>query len=127
MKLGITQLSLLVADYDQAIEFYCHKLGLPLAEDTALDNGKRWVVLGAPGTLRILLVKAQNTEQQALIGKQAADKVLLFLETDDFWTQYQTMQQNGIHFLEAPRDMPYATVVVFQDLYGNKWDLLQRK
>jgi len=128
MSQYLSLVSLLVDDYDQAIAFYTEKLGFELKEDTPQGN-KRWVVVAPPGSSEsaVLLAKASTPEQQALIGGQAAGRVWLFLHTDDFWTDYQRMRNAGVQFLEQPRDESYALVVVFQDLYGNKWDLLQRK
>lgn len=101
-------------------------------EDTPLDEpgkpGKRWVRIapkGAPGSA-LLLAQAANAQQQAAIGRQGGGRVFLFLETTDFWDDYQRMQAYGVHFCEQPRDEPYGTVVVFEDISGNRWDLLQR-
>jgi len=128
MPQQLSLVSLLVDDYDRAIEFYTLKLGFDLKEDTP-QGDKRWVVVAPPGSHEsaMLLAKASKPEQQALVGGQGAGRVWLFLQTDDFWKDYQRMQDAGVQFLEQPREESYATVVVFQDLYGNKWDLLQRK
>lgn len=128
MPQQLSLVSILVEDYDQAIEFYTQKLGFVLKEDTP-QGDKRWVVVAPRGSQEsaILLAKASKPEQIALIGGQGAGRVWLFLQTDDFSTDYQRMLSAGVQFLEQPRDESYATVVVFQDLYGNKWDLLQRK
>ncbi|MDP5206244.1 VOC family protein [Alishewanella sp. SMS8] len=124
----ISCISLLVTDYDAAIQFYTQCLGFNLIEDTMLSADKRWVKVGPPGAqTAILLAKASNAQQLALVGCQTADRVGLFLQTDNFWQDYEKMCQQGVVFLEAPREETYATVVVFQDLYGNKWDLLQPK
>ncbi|MEH8116066.1 VOC family protein [Aeromonas allosaccharophila] len=132
MSQHIGALTLLVADYDQAIRFFTEGLGFALLEDTRLDEpgkpGKRWVRVapkGASGSA-LLLAQAANTQQQAAIGQQGGGRVFLFLETDDFWGDYQRMQAYGVHFCEQPRDEPYGTVVVFEDISGNRWDLLQR-
>ena len=127
MPQHLSLVSILVDDYDQAIEFYTQKLGFDLKEDTP-QGDKRWVVVAPPGSHEsaILLAKASKPEQQALVGGQGAGRVWLFLQTDDFWTDYQRMLDANVQFLEQPRVESYATVVVFQDLYGNKWDLLQR-
>ncbi|WP_419570553.1 VOC family protein [Rheinheimera sp.] len=124
----LSLVSLLVDDYDQALAFYLGKLGFELVEDSPQGN-KRWVVIRPRGAKEsaILLAKASTALQQAQIGQQGAGRVWLFLQTDDFYRDYQRMQQAGVEFLEAPREEPYATVVVFQDLYGNKWDLLQKR
>ncbi|MGY3885292.1 VOC family protein [Aeromonas aquatica] len=125
-------LTLLVADYDAAIAFFTQGLGFELLEDSLLEEpgkpGKRWVRVaprGAPGSA-LLLARAANPEQAAAIGKQGGGRVFLFLETDDFWGDYQRMQAHGVHFCEQPRLESYGTVVVFEDLSGNRWDLLQR-
>ncbi|MGL5813864.1 MAG: VOC family protein [Aeromonas sp.] len=125
-------LTLLVADYDQAIAFFTQGLGFALLEDSQLDEpgkpGKRWVRVapkGAPGSA-LLLARAANSEQEAAIGRQGGGRVFLFLETDDFWGDYHRMQAHGVHFCEEPRIEPYGTVVVFEDISGNRWDLLQR-
>ncbi|MFM5469085.1 VOC family protein [Aeromonas veronii] len=132
MTQHIGALTLLVADYDQAIRFFTEGLGFALLEDTRLDEpgkpGKRWVRVapkGAPGSA-LLLAQAANAHQQAAIGQQGGGRVFLFLETTDFWGDYQRMQAYGVHFCEQPRDEPYGTVVVFEDISGNRWDLLQR-
>lgn len=128
MTQQLSLVSLLVADYDEAIEFYTKKLGFTLKEDST-QGDKRWVVVSPRGSSNgaLLLAKASKAEQQALIGGQGAGRVWLFLQTDDFWADYQRMLDAGVQFLEQPREEVYATVVVFQDLYGNKWDLLQPK
>ncbi len=128
MPQHLSLVSILVDDYDLAIEFYTQKLGFILKEDTP-QGQKRWVVVAPPGSQEsaILLAKANQATQQALVGAQGAGRVWLFLQTDDFWTDYQRMLDAEVQFLEQPREESYATVVVFQDLYGNKWDLLQRK
>ncbi|MGY6038038.1 VOC family protein [Aeromonas sp. AE23HZ002T15] len=125
-------LTLLVADYDRAIAFFTQGLGFALLEDSQLDEpgkpGKRWVRVapkGAPGSA-LLLARAANPEQEAAIGRQGGGRVFLFLETDDFWGEYHRMQAHGVHFCEQPRIEPYGTVVVFEDISGNRWDLLQR-
>ncbi|MBL0479896.1 VOC family protein [Aeromonas veronii] len=132
MSQHIGALTLLVADYDQAIRFFTEGLGFVLLEDTRLDEpgkpGKRWVRVapkGASGSA-LLLAKAANAQQQAAIGQQGGGRVFLFLETTDFWGDYQRMQAYGVHFCEQPRDEHYGTVVVFEDISGNRWDLLQR-
>lgn len=129
MKQHLGALALLVADYDQAIAWYTRVLNFELIEDTRLDEEKRWVVLAPRGSseTRLLLARASNEEQRASIGHQAGGRVFLLLNTDDFWRDYERMKAAGCTFCEAPREEGYGTVVVFQDLYGNKWDLLQRK
>lgn len=120
--------TLVVDDYDRAIDFYCRALGFHLAEDTPLSAGKRWVVVkpeeqAAMGLL--LAVAADETQRQA-IGRQAGGRVGFFLEVDDFEAVHRRMSAEGVHFEEEPRDEPYAKVAVFRDLYGNRWDLLSR-
>lgn len=125
----IANITLLVHHYDDAIAFYTEKLGFDLLEDTDLGGGKRWVRVAPKqhnGTA-LLLAKASTAQQQRSVGAQAGDRVWLFLHTDDFWTDYHAMLDAGVTFLQQPRQESYATVVVFSDLYGNKWDLLQRR
>ena len=123
----IANIALLVADYDDAIEFYTTKLQFSLIADTDLGGGKRWVEIAPPNSSgsHLLLAKASNAQQQAAVGSQAGGRVFLFLHTNDFWRDYHAMQAKGVEFNEQPRDESYGTVAVFQDLYGNKWDLLQ--
>lgn len=129
MKQKIGSLALLVRDYDEAIAFYTQKLGFQLLEDTDLGGGKRWVLVAPPGSTEtsLLLAQAASPEQENAIGNQSGGRVFLFLHTDDFWRDYNAMKASGIRFLEEPRTEPYGTVVVFEDLYGNKWDLIQMK
>jgi len=127
--MGIELVSVIVRDYDEAIEFFVHALGFFVAEDSAsLDGGgqpKRWVVVKSPGTSSgILLAQARGEEQVNLIGRQFAGRVGLFLRVDDFNEAYERMSAYGVEFLTAPRAEPYGHVAVFKDLYGNKWDLL---
>jgi catechol 2,3-dioxygenase-like lactoylglutathione lyase family enzyme len=124
---SIGYVALVVRDYDEAIEYYTHALGFQLVEDTALGGDKRWILLAPPGSVesRLLLAKASTPEQQARVGDQTGGRVFLFLHTDDFWRDYREMIARGIKFREAPRDESYGTVAVFEDLYGNRWDLLQ--
>jgi catechol 2,3-dioxygenase-like lactoylglutathione lyase family enzyme len=120
-------ISLLVADYDEAIAFYTGALGFTLIEDSDMGIGKRWVTI-APrpeAETRILLAKAASPEQAARIGDQTGGRVFLFLHTDDFDRDHARMTAAGVRFLEAPRREPYGTVAVFEDLCGNRWDLLQ--
>ncbi len=123
----ISAVSLVVTDYDEAIDFYTHKLGFELVEDTRLNDDKRWVLIAPRGAkeTRILLAKAASTEQGKSVGNQTGGRVFLVLQTDNFWHDYQNMKEKGIAFCEIPREESYGTVVVFQDLYGNKCDLLQ--
>jgi len=123
-RLALT--ALLVRDYDDAIEFYVKRLGFELVEDTELGHGKRWVVVrpGAGGA-GLLLAKADGADQAAQIGRQAGGRVMLFLETDDFDRDHRRMLQQGVRFIETPRREAYGRVAVFEDLYGNRWDLMQ--
>ena len=119
----------MVRNYDDAIAFYTQKLRFDLLEDTDLGAGKRWVRVAPPGSAEtsLLLAQAASPEQEKAIGNQAGGRVFLFLHTDDFWRDYNEMQAKGVRFLEEPRSESYGTVVVFEDLYGNKWDLIQLK
>ena len=129
MKQYIGSIALVVADYDEAIAWYTRVMGFTLVEDTALGADKRWVLLAPPGAqeTRILLAKASTPEQRARVGDQAGGRVFLLLHTDDFWRDYRHMTANGAVFHEQPREEAYGTVVVFEDLYGNRWDLLELK
>ncbi len=126
MTQSIANITLVVRDYDEAIEFYTQKLSFDLIEDTPLTGSKRWVVVSPRGSTvtRLLLAKADSPEQEAYIGDQTGGRVFLFLRTDNFWNDYHEMKSKGVHFHEEPRTEPYGMVVVFSDLYGNKWDLL---
>ena len=119
--------TLVVAEYDEAILFYTTQLGFQLIEDIPLDDGKRWVVVKPPGhgTASLLLAKAANSAQIKSIGNQTGGRVFLFLHTDDFWRDYHRMIESGVIFKEKPREEAYGTVAVFEDLYGNLWDLLE--
>jgi catechol 2,3-dioxygenase-like lactoylglutathione lyase family enzyme len=122
----IPHVTLVVRDYDEAIRFYVDAVGFTLREDTDLGGGKRWVVVAPPdGGTGLLLAKASGPEQEARVGDQTGGRVGFFLETDDFAADHARMTASGVHFLEPPRHEPYATVAVFEDLYGNRWDLLQ--
>lgn len=127
MSQAIATIALVVADYDEAIAFYRDRVGFLVVQDIALGQGKRWVLLAPPGGCgaRLLLARADGPEQEAVIGRQAGGRVMLFLETDDFAADHQRLLEAGITFLEAPRHEPYGSVAVFIDLYGNKWDLIQ--
>lgn len=129
MQQSIGALTLVVRDYDEAIAFYTQALGFELVEDTDRGSGKRWVLVaprGGSGT-RLLLAQAVTPEQVARIGDQTGGRVFLFLNTDDFERDYAAMTAHGVKFREAPRNEDYGTVAVFEDLYGNAWDLLQMK
>jgi catechol 2,3-dioxygenase-like lactoylglutathione lyase family enzyme len=126
--LKLAQLSLVVRDYDEAIAWYTHALGFALVEDTPLGGGKRWVVLRPPGPggADLLLARAANAEQATRIGNQTGGRVFLFLHSDDFWRDHRALTARGVRFVDGPRDEPYGTVGVFEDLYGNRWDLIGR-
>jgi catechol 2,3-dioxygenase-like lactoylglutathione lyase family enzyme len=128
MRQSIIHVALVVRDYDEAIEFYTKKLHFSLLEDTYQpEQNKRWVVVSPPGSVgtTLLLAKAATTEQEAFVGNQSGGRVFLFLNTDNFWRDYNDMVTNGIKFVREPKDAEYGTVAVFEDLYGNRWDLLQ--
>jgi catechol 2,3-dioxygenase-like lactoylglutathione lyase family enzyme len=129
MPQHIAHVTLLVRDYDEARDYYIRVLGFTVVEDTPLDDGKRWLLLAPPGSreTRLLLAKASSSGQLARVGDQAGGRVLLFLQTDDFWRDYRAFRARGVAFREVPREEAYGTVAVFEDLYGNRWDLLQRK
>jgi len=128
MKQSIVHIALVVKDYDEAISFYTQKLGFELIEDTYQpEQDKRWVVVSPPGSAgtTLLLAKASKPEQEPFIGNQTGGRVFLFLNTDDFWRDYQNLKENGINFVRKPAEQEYGIVAVFEDLYGNLWDLLQ--
>lgn len=129
MKQHIALISLLVDDYDKAIAYYTQKLSFELVEDTVMSETKRWVVVAPKGgkNCNLLLAKAANPDQVSHIGNQTGGRVFLFLHTDDFWRDYRQMQENGIQFIEKPREEVYGTVVVFKDIYGNLWDFVEPK
>jgi catechol 2,3-dioxygenase-like lactoylglutathione lyase family enzyme len=128
MQQSIVHIALVVRDYDEAIDFYVGKLGFELLDDTYQPaQDKRWVVVAPPGGTgaTLLLAKASKPEQQPFVGNQAGGRVFLFLNTDDFWRDYERLRGNGVAFVRAPKEEEYGTVAVFEDLYGNLWDLLQ--
>ncbi|ENI4126926.1 VOC family protein [Vibrio fluvialis] len=130
MKQSIIHISIVVHDYDEALDFYINKLKFELIEDTYQpEQDKRWVVVSPPGSqgVTLLLAKASKPEQKPFIGNQTGGRVFLFLNTDDFWRDYHRMVEDGIHFVRPPAEADYGTVAVFEDLYGNLWDLLQMK
>ncbi|MEZ9141146.1 MULTISPECIES: VOC family protein [unclassified Shewanella] len=122
----IANIALVVENYDDAIAFYTQKLQFTLVEDTDLGGGKRWVLISPPNSngTNLLLAQASNDQQLQAVGNQSGGRVFLFLQTNDFWRDYELMKSKGVTFNETPRVEEYGTVVVFQDLYGNKWDLL---
>lgn len=130
MRQHIAHLALLVRDYEEALDFYTKKLNFQIVEDNQLTPTKRWLLIAPKGAIEcgLLLAKATTPEQEKSIGYQAGGRVLLYLFTDDFWRDYEQMKANGIQFVDqAPREEPFGTVIVFEDLYGNQWDLIERK
>jgi len=129
MSRRIAQMALLVRDYDEAIRFFGRALGFTLLEDSPRENGKRWVRVGPTGEegTALLLARAATPEQERAVGNQSGGRVFMFLETDDFARDYARMRAEGVRFTEEPREEDYGTVVVFLDLYGNKWDLIGRR
>lgn len=128
MQQSIVHIALVVRDYDEAIAFYVGKLGFDLLDDTYQPaQDKRWVVVAPPGGVgaTLLLAKASKPEQQAFVGNQAGGRVFLFLNTDDFWRDYERLRANGVTFVREPKEEEYGMVAVFEDVYGNLWDLLQ--
>lgn len=128
MKQSIVHIALVVRDYDEAIDFYTKKLAFTVVEDTYQpEQDKRWVVIAPPGSVgtALLLARASKPKQESFVGNQAGGRVFLFLNTDDFWRDYQDMVGKGIKFVREPKQAPYGWVAVFEDLYGNLWDLLQ--
>jgi catechol 2,3-dioxygenase-like lactoylglutathione lyase family enzyme len=128
MKQTLAYIALVVRDYDEAIAFYTRTLRFVLLEDTYQpEQDKRWVLVAPPGGqgAAVLLAKATTHEQARFIGNQAGGRVFLFLSTDDFWRDYEEMRARGVRFVRAPTQAPYGTVAVFEDLYGNRWDLIE--
>ncbi|MES2370024.1 MAG: VOC family protein [Pseudomonadota bacterium] len=130
MKQSIGQVAIVVSEYDEAITFYTSTLGFTLIEDTYIpEQDKRWVIVTPPNSTesRVLLARAANDEQASRIGNQTGGRVFMFLFTDDFWRDYKNYQSKGVVFVREPKEETYGTVAVFEDLYGNLWDLLQPK
>ena len=128
VKQSIVNIALVVRDYDEAIDFYTNTLHFTLIEDTYQpEQDKRWVVVAPPGSegTTLLLARASNPEQAAIVGNQTGGRVFLFLNTDDFWRDYNEMLERGVRFVREPKTESYGIVAVFEDLYGNLWDLLQ--
>lgn len=124
----LAYISLVVRDYDEAITYYTTVLGFKLVEDSPREKGKRWVVVAPDGGgTALLLARAATPEQERAIGNQTGGRVFLFLHTDDFRRDYSLLRQRGVTFMEEPRDETYGLVVVFKDMYGNKWDLIEPK
>ena len=128
MKQSIVHMALVVRDYDEAIDFYTKTLNFTLVEDIYQpEQDKRWVVVAPPGSngATLLLARASKPEQEAFVGNQTGGRVFLFLNTDDFWRDYNEMIARGVNFVREPKTESYGIVAVFEDLYGNLWDLLQ--
>jgi len=128
MQQSIAHIALVVRDYDEALDFYVARLGFRVVEDTFQpEQNKRWVVISPPGSsgTSLLLARASKPEQEPFVGNQAGGRVFLFLQTDDFWRDYHRMVAAGVKFVRAPSEASYGMVAVFEDLYGNRWDLLQ--
>lgn len=130
VKQSLGLVSLVVREYDEALDFFVGKLGFLLVENSLIpEQAKRWVVITPPGATEacLLLARASTPEQESRIGAQTGGRVFLFLYTDDFWRDYEHYKAQGIVFVREPKDEPYGTVAVFKDLYGNLWDLLEPK
>ena len=129
MRQNIVHIALVVNDYDEAIKFYVEKLNFRLVEDTVQSETKRWVLVAPQGSdgCCLLLAKGVGEEQRSRIGNQTGGRVFLFLKTDDFWRDFKNMQLQGITFIREPKKEEYGTVAVFEDLYGNLWDLVEFK
>ena len=127
MRQRIAHIALVVKDYDEAIDFYTNKLDFDLREDTKIDENKRWVLVAPPGSKEccLLLAKAANEQQSRSIGNQTGGRVFLFLYTDNFWRDYTKMVSRNVNFVRPPAEYEYGHVAVFEDLYGNLWDLLE--
>lgn len=128
MKQSLGLVSLVVREYDEALAFYVGTLGFSLIEDMYVpEQNKRWVVVAPPGSTEshLLLARASSAEQSARIGNQTGGRVFLFLHTDDFARDYQAYRSRGVRFVRGPKEEPYGTVAVFEDLYGNLWDLIE--
>ena len=123
----IAHIALMVDNYDEAIEFYTKKLDFQLLQDTKLNDEKRWVMVSPKGAKEccLLLTKAANERQTTFVGNQTGGRVFLFLFTDDFWRDYKKLKSREIKFVRPPQDFEYGTVAVFEDLYGNMWDLIE--
>ncbi|WP_286265812.1 VOC family protein [Thalassotalea atypica] len=125
---GISGINLLVNDYQQALDFYCKQLGFIELEHSDLGDGNKWIKLNASAEqplVGLILSKAKTDEEKQLVGKQAGEGVLMILQTANFDISYRRLKENGINFIEQPRNEPYGKVAIFKDLYGNKWDLIE--
>ncbi len=129
MKQALGHVALVVRDYDEALAFFTQTLDFKVVEDTRLSEEKRWVLIAPPGSqgTTLLLARAATPEQASRIGNQTGGRVFLFLHTDDFWRDYSTMTARKVKFIRPPQEETYGIVAVFEDLYGNLWDLLQLK
>ena len=129
MKQKIGNIALVIEDYDEAIDFYVNKLNFDLIEDTQLDENKRWVVVSPKGSneSRLLLAKADNSDQKSRIGNQTGGRVFLFLFTDNFERDFNNLKRQNVTIIREPKDEVYGKVLVFSDLYGNLWDLIEPK
>lgn len=128
MTQSISQLAIVVNDYDEAIQFYTEKLGFILVEDKVMSETKRWVVVGPKDSdCKLLLAKAANEEQRSRIGNQTGGRVFLFLYTTDFENEYKLMKSKGVEFVREKTEEDWGLVAVFKDLYGNLWDFIERK
>lgn len=128
MKQHIAYIALVVKDYDEAIEFYTKKLDFTLLEDTRIDEKKRWVMVAPPGAKEcccLILAKAANERQLQSVGNQTGGRVGFFLFTDDVWRDFNKMTERNVNFVQAPTEFEYGTVAIFEDLYGNLWDLIE--
>jgi len=127
-KQRIAAVAIVVKDYDEAKDYYSGVLGFDVMSDMPMGDGKRWVVVAPPGSeMHVVLARASNAEQLSRVGNQTGGRVFLFLHTDDFQRDYQAYRARGVVFRELPREEEYGTVAVFQDLYGNLWDLIERR
>ncbi len=130
MNQSIAHIALIVDDYGKAIQFYTEKLNFTIIEDTQLSETKRWVLVSPPGdtnSCSLLLAKAANDEQRSRVGNQTGGRVFLFLNTDDFWRDFNNLKTKGVIIVREPLEEPFGMVAVFADLYGNLWDLIQPK
>lgn len=130
MKQSIAHIALVVRDYDEAIDYYTKTLNFELIKDIYQpEQDKRWVIVAPPNSkgATLLLARASKPEQEAFVGNQTGGRVFLFLDTDDFWRDYNAMRAKGVKFIREPKEEEYGTVSVFEDLYGNLWDLVERK
>ncbi|MGZ3853884.1 MAG: VOC family protein [Flavisolibacter sp.] len=127
MKQRLAHVAIVVKDYDEALDFYTRKLSFKIVEDTRLTDEKRWVLVAPPGddSCCLLLAKASNQRQLVSVGNQTGGRVAFFLHTDDFWRDFERLKQNKVRFVRQPKEEEYGIVAVFEDLYGNLWDLIQ--